>query len=37
VFQFLCCFRNGILIPKLIWPIVRKTFEIRGWRPRICK
>ena len=36
--------RNGILLPKLFWPTVRKncssdrkTFEIRGWRPRICK
>ena len=35
--------RNGILLPKLLWPTVRtncssdqeKTFEIRGWRPRI--
>ena len=27
----------GILLPKLFWPTVRKTFEIRGWRPRICK
>ena len=34
----------GILLPKLFWPTVRKncssdwekTFEIRGWRPRIC-
>ena len=45
-----CCLqseegRNGILLPKLFWPTVRKncssdqekTFEIRGWRPRICK
>ena len=38
-------FMNGILLPKLFWPTVRnklfywsrKTFEIRGWRPRICK
>ena len=37
--------KNGILLPKLFWPTVRKncssdrkrTFEIRGWRPRICK
>ena len=37
--------RNGILLPKLFWPTVRKncpsdrekTYEIRGWRPRICK
>ena len=37
--------RNGILLPKLFWPTVRKNcssdrdffFEIRGWRPRICK
>ena len=37
--------KNGILLPKLFWPIVRKncstwsrkTFEIQGWRPRICK
>ena len=36
---------NGILLPKLFWPTVRKkctsdrkkTFEIWGWRPRICK
>ena len=31
---------NRILLPKLFWPTVRKkcpTFEIRGWRPRICK
>jgi hypothetical protein len=36
---------NGILLPKLFWPTVRKkcssnrerTLEIRGWRPRICK
>ena len=35
----------GILLPKLFWPTVRKklfywsrkTFEIEGWRPRICK
>ena len=35
---------NGILLPKLFWPTVRKkmllwlkkTFEIRGWGPRIC-
>ena len=34
---------NGILLPKLFWPTVRKncssdienTFEIGGWRPRI--
>ena len=34
-----------ILLPKLFWPTVRKncssdqkkTFEIWGWRPRICK
>ena len=25
--------RIGILLPKLFW----KTFEIRGWRSRICK
>ena len=38
-------FWNGILLPKLFWPTVRKkcssdrgkTFEIRGWRPIICK
>ena len=24
--------RYGILLPKLFWPTVRKTFEIRGWR-----
>ena len=37
--------KNGILLPKLFWPTVRKNcssdrnknFEIRGWRPRICK
>ena len=28
---------NSILLPKLFWPTVRKTFEIRGWRPRFCK
>ena len=28
---------NGILLLKLIWPTVRKTFVIRCWRPRICK
>ena len=36
---------NGILLAKLFWPTVRKnchsdqekTFEILGWRPRICK
>ena len=36
---------NGILLPKLFWPTVRRNcssdgetfFEIRGWRPRICK
>ena len=35
---------NGILLPKLIWPTVKKNvleiekfFEIHGWRPRICK
>ena len=35
---------NGILLPKLFWPTVRKivtwsrkTFEIQGWRQRICK
>jgi hypothetical protein len=27
---------NGILLPKLFYWL-RKTFEIRGWRPRICK
>ena len=26
-----------ILFPKLFWPTVRKTLEIRGWRLRICK
>ena len=39
---FLC---NGIFLPKFFWPTVRKncssnrekTFEIRGWRSRICK
>ena len=38
-------FGNGILLPKLFWPTLRKncssdrekTFEIRGWRPRIYK
>ena len=37
--------RNGILLLKLFWPTVRKkmfwwsrkTFEIRGWKPRIFK
>ena len=37
--------RNCILLPKLFWSTVRKilssdwekTFEIRGWRLRICK
>ena len=37
--------RNGILLPKLFWPTVRKknfkwsrkTFEIWGWRLRIWK
>ena len=38
--------RNGILLPKLFWPTVRrncssnrerKTFEIQGLSPRICK
>ena len=24
--------RNNILLPKLFWPTVRKTFKIRGWR-----
>ena len=28
---------NGILLPKLFLPTVRKTFEIRGCRPTICK
>ena len=40
--QEACC---ACLLPKLFWPIVRKkkfywsrkTFEIRGWRPRLCK
>ena len=34
----------GILLPKLFWPTMKKNvlviennFEIRGWRPRICK
>ena len=27
----------GILLPKLFWPTVKKTVEIWGWRPRICK
>ena len=35
----------GILLPKLVWPTVRKncsthlkkTTEIRAWRPTICK
>ena len=39
------CRRIGILLPKLFWLTVgkncssdrEKTFEIRGWRPRICK
>ena len=38
-------YRYGILLPKLIWPTVRKNcssdwekkIEIRGWRARICK
>ena len=38
-------FLNSFLLPKLFWPTVRKklslwlrkTFEIRGWRPRIYK
>ena len=36
---FLATMYNGILLPKLFWPTVRKncSFEIRGWRPRICK
>ena len=37
--------RHVILLPKLFWPTVRKklfywsrkTFDIRGWRPRIFK
>ena len=28
---------NGILLPKLFWPTVRKNCEIQGWRPRICR
>ena len=36
---------NGILLPKLFWPIVRKNcssdreklLKFRGWRPKICK
>ena len=34
---------NGILLPKLFWPTVRKNCssdwekKIRGWRSRICK
>ena len=36
---------NLMLFPQLFWPSVRKilfywsrkTFEIQGWRPRICK
>ena len=43
--QFLGCNfflkNNCILLPKLFWPTVRKnrkkTFEFRGWMPRICK
>ena len=41
VFQFLCCFRNGILLPKLFWTTVRKNcssdrenilkFEAEDW------
>ena len=39
------CIINGILLPKLFWPTVRKNcskwsrknFEIWGWRARICK
>ena len=28
----------GILLPKLFWPTAKKkTVEIWGWRPRICK
>ena len=34
--------RNGILLPELFWPtvkkivlVIKKKFEIRGWRPRI--
>ena len=38
VLAFILFANNGILLPKLFWPTVRKkTFEIRGWRPRICK
>ena len=41
----ICIENNGILLPKLFWPTVRKncssdwgkTFQIRCWRPRICK
>ena len=34
--------RNGILLPKLFWPTVKKKCfgdreKTRGWRPRICK
>ena len=33
--------KNGILLPKLFWPTVRKNWssdpEIRDWWPRICK
>ena len=37
--------RNGILLPQLFWPTVRKNcssdreklLKFRDWRPRICK
>ena len=47
--QYIWCriwsWENGVLLPKLFWPTVRKNcsidwekkFEIRGWRPRIFK
>ena len=44
-FQLSFLKNNGIMLSKLFLPTVtkklfywsRKTFEIRGWRPRICK
>ena len=45
ILWFTFVIRNGILLPKLFWPTVRKkcssdpekTFEIRGCRTRICE
>ena len=45
LYNFFHTIGNGILLPKLFWPTVRKklfywsreTFESQGWRPRICK